>query len=145
MVTYMQAGSFLMPFALSLQLLPSADRYFTCQWNKNIYWQVLYLSVIKKIFILTGKVPVSIYFFSIFLKNWYFSITLTGKVPVSNKKLQPSTCEFDRCFTCQRKKKYVFSYTLTGKVPVSNKKTPTSHFDFDRYFTCQCLIFYGFS
>ena len=74
---------------------------------------------------LTGVFTCQAMKLNFFPENCYFSIALTGKVPVSNKKLQPFILilsDLDRCFTCQCFKFYVFSYTLTGKVPVSNKK-----------------------
>jgi len=46
----------------------------------------------------------------IFPPNYLFSIALTGKVSVSNKKFQPFTAGVfgsDRCFTCQWLEIYV--------------------------------------
>ena len=36
MITYMHGGSFLKPFTLRIQLLPSANRYINSQWGQFI-------------------------------------------------------------------------------------------------------------
>ena len=62
--------------------------------------------------------------FEFFLENRDFSIALTGKVPVSNKKVRPFILvlsDLDRSFTCQWLEIYAFSHCLTGNLPVSDK------------------------
>ena len=128
-ITYMQAASILKPFALSLQLLPSADRCFTCQWNQVIFIYVTdrhftcqCMNISKKINA-DRKNTCQAVKFDFFSEICYFSIALTGKVPVNNKKPQPFTPIFfssDRCFTCQWLKSYILLRCLTSVLPVSD-------------------------
>ena len=123
----MQAGSFLKPFAFSLQLLPSADKCFTCQWNKIILltgtlpvsawkikknlqcWQVFYLSGNEFLF----------FFRKIFIFRYHWQVKYLSAIKSFNHSLLVFF-ESDRCFTCQWPTFYVFSYCLTGVLPVSD-------------------------
>ena len=127
-------------FYLSVKLICITDRSFTCQCLKNL----------KKNFNADRCFTCQAMKFYFFPENLYFSIALTGKVPVSNTKRQPFTDYLfysDRCFPCQWPTFYILSYCLTGVLPVSNNicylltgTLPVSDYflSIDRWFTCQC-------
>ena len=111
----MQEASVLKPYALSLLLLPSADKLFSCQWAIFHYFSFTEkksscqcmpnaCQLRKKLSVLTRVLLVRQWNMNSFLENLYFSISLTSEILVSNRKLQPFTAGFfyfDKCFSCQ--------------------------------------------
>ena len=98
----MQEASVLKPSALSLLLLPSADKLFSCQWAIFHYFSFTEkksscqcmpnaCQLRKKLSVLTRVLLVRQWNLNSFLENLYFSISLTSKILVSNRKPQPFT------------------------------------------------------
>ena len=94
----MQEASVLKPYALSLLLLPSADKLFSCQWAilHSLTRKILVSACQnrKKLSVLTRKLLVRQWNLKLFPENLYFSIPLTSKILVSNRKVQPFTAYF---------------------------------------------------
>ena len=94
----MQEASVLKPYALSLLLLPSADKLFSCQWAilHSLTRKILVSAcqIRKKLSMLTSVLLVRQWNLKSFQENLYFSISLTSEILVSNRKLQPFTAEF---------------------------------------------------
>ena len=91
----MQEASVLKPYALSLLLLPSADKLFSCQWAilHSLTRKILVSACQnrKKLSVLTRVLLVRQWNLKLFPENLYFSIPLTSEILVSNRKLQPFT------------------------------------------------------
>ena len=101
----MQEASVLKPSALSLLLLPSADKLFSCQWAIFHYFSFTEkksscqcmpnaCQLRKKLSVLTRVLLVRQWNLNSFLENLYFSISLTSEILVSNTKWQPSPAGF---------------------------------------------------
>ena len=131
----MQEASVLKPYALSLLLLPSADKLFSCQWAIFHYFSFTEkksscqcmpnaCQLRKKLSVLTRVLLVRQWNLKLFPENLYFSISLTSEILVSNWKLQPFTSRFFGC--CHVFFLSVHEYSLLFGKP-------------DKYFACPLI------
>ena len=158
----MQEASVLKPYALSLLLLPSADKLFSCQWTilhsltrkilvsacqnrkKNSQcWQENYLS---------GN-EIWNFFRKILIFRYHWQVKYLSAIERSNHLL-PIFFDFDKCFSCQCMNFLYFLISLTRIFLVSKpfyihwqEKFLSVHakFTVDKSFTCQAMKFETFS
>ena len=141
----MQEASVLKPYALSLLLLPSADKLFSCQWAilHSLTRKILVSACQnrKKLSMLTRVLLVKQWNLNIFPENLYFSIPLTSEILVSNRKLQPSTAilfDFWHVF-------YLSVHEISWLYSNSDKYfacQPMFFWLVDKQKACQCSFFY---
>ena len=122
----MQEASVLKPYALSLLLLPSADKLFSCQWAIFIHWQEKFLSVHAKIeknsqcwqeFYLSGN-EIWNFFRKIFIFRYHWQVKYLSAIERSNHLLL-IFFDFDKCFSCQCMNFLYFLISLTSFFLVS--------------------------